>query len=464
MTSALHPKTRDEHLFTDGPKRILALDGGGVRGIMTCGILQQMEDALKARLPTEVERENFRLCHYFDLVAGTSTGAIMATLIALGFTVAEMKALYRQLAKRVFRRGILRGVFQPVFDSAQLTNVINETFAEYKRANHIPTQTPLQLGSEYLRTGLLICSKRVDTGSPWILTNNPKSKFWEWDSPLWKGYYATHGGPHFDFDSNKHYELGTVVQASASAPFYLSPVYKKISEKEEGVFFDGGVSPHNNPAMQAFLMATAKWNHEAPPWQGWAGDPPSPWGFGWKTGADNISVISLGTGAFRPRFTVEEVQKQWAPMKALSALRGMIPDCSTNGITWMQAMSRPPYPYPINSEIDAMNGLTVAPDPLLHFQRIDVDLQVEALKELMGEDVFADMCSGHDKEGPEGMVEDLKELANSADTNMNRLELIGDRLGEYWFGKDGKGRLPMAADGSKPQDPSELILPRRFDV
>ena len=81
-------KTRDEHFRRDGkPKRILALDGGGVRGILTLGILAKIETLLKARHGND---EQFRLCHYFDLIAGTSTGAIIAAALACEMTVKEI--------------------------------------------------------------------------------------------------------------------------------------------------------------------------------------------------------------------------------------------------------------------------------------------------------------------------------------------------------------------------------------
>src|SRR5262245_45299303 len=60
---------RDEHYASDGaPKRILALDGGGLRGILTLGILQRIEDILRER---HGAGDDFRLSHYFDLIAGT---------------------------------------------------------------------------------------------------------------------------------------------------------------------------------------------------------------------------------------------------------------------------------------------------------------------------------------------------------------------------------------------------------
>ena len=71
----------------DVPKtcRILSLDGGGAKGFYTLGVLNHLE-ALLGRKP---------LCEQFDLIFGTSTGAIIASLLALGRTVAEIQTLYK---------------------------------------------------------------------------------------------------------------------------------------------------------------------------------------------------------------------------------------------------------------------------------------------------------------------------------------------------------------------------------
>src|SRR5689334_5120998 len=97
-----------------GPKRILALDGGGVRGLITLGILQRIENVLKQRL---ADPEAFRLGQYFDLIAGTSTGSIIATGLALGWKVAEIKTLYDEICPPAFKVRA-RGIFKPVYDAS----------------------------------------------------------------------------------------------------------------------------------------------------------------------------------------------------------------------------------------------------------------------------------------------------------------------------------------------------------
>ncbi len=65
-------KSRDEHLFDPGPKRVLALDGGGLRGVLTLSYLDKLENLLRARHGGDPD---FRLSDYFDLIGGTSTGS-----------------------------------------------------------------------------------------------------------------------------------------------------------------------------------------------------------------------------------------------------------------------------------------------------------------------------------------------------------------------------------------------------
>src|SRR6266849_1412096 len=72
--------------------RVLTLDGGGAKGFYTLGVLKEVE-ALIGR----------PLCERFDLVFGTSTGAIMAALVALGKTVDEIHTLYNSHVPTVMR-------------------------------------------------------------------------------------------------------------------------------------------------------------------------------------------------------------------------------------------------------------------------------------------------------------------------------------------------------------------------
>ena len=70
---------------TDGLCRILALDGGGAKGFYTLGVLKEIEGMLGCPLYRR-----------FDLVFGTSTGAIIASLIALGYEIDQIHDLYKR--------------------------------------------------------------------------------------------------------------------------------------------------------------------------------------------------------------------------------------------------------------------------------------------------------------------------------------------------------------------------------
>src|SRR5471030_1761775 len=97
------PSARDRHLFGPGPKRILSLDGGGVRGAISIAFLERLE-----KLVEEIEGRPTLLGDWFDLIGGTSTGSIIACALALGFKAAEIHKLYRTLSPAVFRKRFWR--------------------------------------------------------------------------------------------------------------------------------------------------------------------------------------------------------------------------------------------------------------------------------------------------------------------------------------------------------------------
>ena len=99
---------------------ILALDGGGTRGIYTAQLLAKIEKLL-----------GHKTREYFDLVAGTSTGSIVAGAVATGIEMDEIVRLFECTAKEIFnRKGSYRGWF---------------------RSNTRKNHWPMQLWNIYLR-------------------------------------------------------------------------------------------------------------------------------------------------------------------------------------------------------------------------------------------------------------------------------------------------------------------------
>jgi hypothetical protein len=329
---------RDRHLFGPGPKRMLALDGGGVRGVITVGFLERIEQLLSQR-----EGHDVRLGDYFDLIGGTSTGSILAGALTLGFRTQELKHFYLQLAPRVFRRSRWRLIgWTAKFDAEALRKEIQAVVRDRT------------LDSSDLITGMCLVTKRMDTGSPWIISNNPRAPFWK--TP-----------PNASYVGNQHYRLANLVRASTAAPIYFDPEVLEIIEGEpHGLFIDGGVSPHNNPALALFLMSTLK-----------------AYGICWPTGPDKLLIVSLGTGGFRKRLSAVDARRIRAVGLAIRALAGLIDDAEMLALTMMQWLGECPAPWQINSEIGDLSQDFPPVGPLFKFLRYDVELNADWLKNIL---------------------------------------------------------------------------------
>jgi hypothetical protein len=336
MPSRYRQLSKDLHLSGPGPKRILALDGGGLKGIMTLGYLEALEQLLRQRHGNDPD---FRLSDYFDLIAGTSTGAIIAACLALGMSVQEVLAKYQKLGRNVFSRDWMRqGVIRARYDKGRLESELKTVFG-----------SDTTLGSDQLRTGLLVMSKRLDTGSAWPMSNNPKGKY----------FLNTTSTSHWI--SNADYPLWKVVRASTAAPTFFDPEEITIIERpgmqpEKGQFVDGGVSPFNNPALQAFLFATLKG-----------------YNLSWSSGADNLLLVSVGTGRSDPSNDTTSL----AAAGAITALMSLMNDCNNLVETMMQWLSSSATSRVIDSECGDLGGDVLGGKPMLTYLRYDMALTKE---------------------------------------------------------------------------------------
>lgn len=331
------PKSLFEHLSPDtGAKRILALDGGGVKGVLTLGLLKALEDELRRRAGGSGQ---FRLGDYFDLIGGASSGAVIATGLALGLTVDELIDVHMRLGAEVFGRGPHDGVFlQSRSDPAKLRRVLLSVFSSKT------------LGSQDLKTGLAILVKRIDTGAAWTVTNHPLSA--RYDPPNDSGVFPS-----------KRYRLVDLVLASAGAPSPLDEVAIDVAfddnrrPTEKGYFLDAALSANSNPSLQLFMLAVQ----------------PS-YRFGWKPGADSLMMTSCGVGARRPALAGTTFQGLPPGLRGAHALRAMAYDTQMQGVMLMQALSEPKRPWETDAEIGDTRGVCISGAPLLDYQRIDVEL------------------------------------------------------------------------------------------
>ena len=237
-----------------GPKKILALDGGGIRGIMTVEVLAEMEEQLRLKLGRE---DDFVLADYFDFVAGTSTGAILAACISIGMKMSDIRSFYTNSGKEMFDKAFLLKRFRYQYKDEKLAAKMQEVFGR-----------DTTLGSDKLKTVLMMVMRNATTDSPWPVSNNPFAKY---------NQRVRDDGSSRD-DCNLDIPLWQLVRASTAAPVYFPPEVVKVG-RQDFVFVDGGITTYNNPAFQAFLMATVE-----------------PYKMSWTAGEDRMLVVSIGTG------------------------------------------------------------------------------------------------------------------------------------------------------------------------
>src|SRR6185436_18444302 len=331
------------------PKRILALDGGGIRGLLTAGLLQRVEDVLRARAGGDPA---FRLSDYFDLIGGTSTGSIIAAGLSLGMTAAEVRDSYFTLGNATFKRSLLRiGAIRQKYDAENVADALKDLFKDRT------------LASGDFKTGLMVMSKRLDTGSPWPLSNNPGARYFG----LREGSTTV---------PNSEYPLWKVVRASTAAPYYFGPekiVIKTGDAKRNlkgvtGEFVDGGVSPNNNPSLALLLMATIK-GYE----------------FNWEMGPDRLLVVSLGTGRKSANAGVSEGFEATSLAHAMRALASIMDDCGDLVETTMQWLSQSPTARDIDRELGKVEP-GVGGAPRLTYLRYNVTFEADWFRQNLGLD------------------------------------------------------------------------------
>lgn len=234
------------------PRKILALDGGGIRGVITLGVLARMEDELRR---ARGAGDEFRLADYFDLIGGTSTGAIIAAGLARGMSVAEIAQFYREFGTSAFARSKPWQLWHSLYGDGALVKTLRAKFGEHT-----------DLGPEQLRCLLVIVTRNATTDSAWPISSNPSAKY---NDPARR-------------DCNLRIPLWQLVRASTAAPVYFPPEIISWDPEDPAktfVFVDGGTTTYNNPAFLLFKMATE------PAYR-----------LGWPTGERQLLIVSVGTG------------------------------------------------------------------------------------------------------------------------------------------------------------------------
>ena len=237
--------------------RILSIDGGGIRGVFPAAYLAELEHRF-------LGGRSIGSC--FDMVAGTSTGGIIALALAHGMTAQQALQIYLDRGGDIFPRlrgwrrwlRAIRWVWSPKHDQTILKRALDEIFGQ------------TLLDEAVTRT--VIPSFEGRFGEPFI-------------------YKTPH---HPDYQKDRHKRMADVALHTTAAPSYYPGV-----EHDGYVMIDGGVWA-NNPVMNALIDVLACY------------DIPR----------DSIRILSLGTGD--STFTVKEKARNggighWAVMRAFSA-------------------------------------------------------------------------------------------------------------------------------------------------
>lgn len=321
--------------------RILALDGGGIRGVFTIGVLERMESILRNRHANDAS--GYVLADYFDFIGGTSTGAIIASMLSKGMSVRAVRENYERLGPIVFRRKPLWRSWRAFYGSEEFVTLLKEIFSES------PDQ-PMTLRSEKLRTLLLVAMRNGSTGSTWTITNHPDAIY--------------NRGRQDGLPTNLDIPLWQLIRASAAAPGYfpteLVTLHGDAGEIQQFEFIDGGVSPYNNPAVAMYLSATLP-----------------AFGINMPTGEAELYICSVGTGALPERYAPGQLGRVNVVGGALRALKGLMESVRVEQDKICRVLGRTLYGAPIDSEIGDLKEAGMGKFLYTRYQHLFTDEEIQ---------------------------------------------------------------------------------------
>jgi hypothetical protein len=276
------------------PFKILSLDGGGIRGVISAQILQEVEKQIW-------ELKNQKLHEYFDMIAGTSTGSILAAGIAMGKPSSELLDIYKKWGMKIFPyQKLLRwerlplifkyGLSAPKFSNDGLIEALKYNLT--KEGKEVPIKdigTPTQIPNARKPTLLIPAYDTWYRNTTFFTNSHPKTfadppdnppstwgQLWYDDTPLWKICVSSSSAPTF-FPG---YELTDETEVTSKNQWRFPHV-------------DGGVSA-NNPSLCAISHAI---NHNLSKFE-------------------DIAVLSIGTGETTEPYSTKDIEgwglTQWA--------------------------------------------------------------------------------------------------------------------------------------------------------
>lgn len=323
-----------ERALIGPPYRLLALDGGGIRGVLTLEILREIEAVLRQASGDE----RLVLAEWFDYIAGTSTGAIIAVGLAQGMSVSAISDLYSDLGASLFRKSFAPRRLWNRYRSEPVAAALKDAFGKHTT-----------FGDASLRTLLMVVLRNASTDSPWPLSNNPAAKFNNSAMP----------------GSNLEFPLWQLVRASTAAPVFF-PAERIEMGGRTFYFEDGGVTSFNNPALQLFLMATL-----------------DRYRLGWRPSVDDMLLVSVGTG-FNPKANANlKLSKLHLLHNAQAVPSALMFAAQTQQDALCRVLGKTVVGGWLDEELDQLIPATgVVSDPLFTYMRFNAELSPDGLRKL----------------------------------------------------------------------------------
>ncbi|MDJ0597936.1 MAG: patatin-like phospholipase family protein [Crocosphaera sp.] len=262
--------------------KILSLDGGGIRGMISATILKEVEKQLEIYCQKN-NQQTIKLHDYFDVVAGTSTGSILAAGVAAKLSASQLIQLYQDNAETIFDKGtrnsrnlgILTGYILQIFfpqwglypnkNGQGLAKVLQEKLVNEQRQ-------PLKLNEIKKPILFIPAYDTYSRNTTWFASNRKEANLWFTNIEVWQ-----------------------LCVASAAAPTFFPAYPLRYTDGKQLPHIDGGVSA-NNPSLSAIahLLVTEKGSN-----------------------LNNISVLSIGTGNTTEVFTYDKIRK-WGLLGVIS--------------------------------------------------------------------------------------------------------------------------------------------------
>lgn len=217
---------------------ILSIDGGGIRGYFSAHILERIQQEL-----------GINFSEYFDLIAGTSTGSIIAAALAINHPISEVSKLYEDKGEEIFKpqRFNFGGIWRAKYSKSALIAELKKVFGDMTLSN--------------TNTKLLIPAIDLVNSQVHVFKSN---------------YLA-------EFVRDVNVPIKDAVLASCSAPTYFEP-----TKVDPFLLADGGLWA-NDPSLVAYVEATGKL----------------------KIPAEEVRILSIGTGVGEHYYSHENTNSKW---------------------------------------------------------------------------------------------------------------------------------------------------------